>query len=448
MKKNLFVNLMVVCILLAAGIVSAAAAAGNGSLSREGYTLEQTVILSRHNIRSPLSGSGSALGTITPHEWFSWSSNPSELSLRGGILEAEMGEYFRKWLESEGLFPENYRPEGPEVRIYANSKQRTIATARYFTAGLLPSADTGVEYHMAFDEMDPVFTPQLIFTSDIYNEYAEAQIRALFAETIAGLADNYELIADVIDMEDSEARKNGSVAAFRTDDLELILKENAEPAMTGSLKTACSVSDALVLQYYEEPDEEKAAFGKNLTRQQWEDISEVKDVYVDVLYSAPLIAVNVAHPLLQEIRAEMTAEGRIFTFLCGHDSNLTGVLAALDVSEYELPGAIEKKTPIGSKLVFGKWRAADGTVYWSADLVCQTPEQLRGMPLLDLENPPAVFPVLLNGLERNPDGLYTEEALLDRFDRAIEAYDLLVENFSGDEVPETVFAEPVYAVAE
>lgn len=40
------------------------------SLSHEGCTLDQVVVLSRHNIRSPLSGGGSLLGTVTPHEWF------------------------------------------------------------------------------------------------------------------------------------------------------------------------------------------------------------------------------------------------------------------------------------------------------------------------------------------------------------------------------------------
>ena len=39
-----------------------------------------------------------------------------------------MGQYFRKWLEDEGLFPENYQPEEEDVRIYANAKQRTVAT--------------------------------------------------------------------------------------------------------------------------------------------------------------------------------------------------------------------------------------------------------------------------------------------------------------------------------
>ena len=54
-----------------------------GKPDTEKYELEQVVILSRHNIRSPLSGGDSLLGTITPHEWFGWSSDPSELSLRG-----------------------------------------------------------------------------------------------------------------------------------------------------------------------------------------------------------------------------------------------------------------------------------------------------------------------------------------------------------------------------
>ena len=448
MKKNRFVLAFTTLMLLFISCVFSAAAEDQVSaLSREGYTLGQVVILSRHNIRSPLSGGDSLLGTITPHEWFAWSSNPSELSLQGGVLETEMGQYFRKWLEAEGLFPDNYHPEGPAVRIYANSKQRTIATARYFSAGLLPSVNSEVEYHMDFDTMDPVFTPQLTFTSEAYNEYAEAQIRALFTGKIADLSDNYALITDVIDMVDSKAYQAGTIGNFRVDDTVFILTEGAEPAMTGSLKTACSVSDALVLQYYEEADPQKAAFGHRLTAEQWKEISEPKDVYVDALFTAPLVSVNVAHPLLQEIRAELTAGGRVFSFLCGHDSNLASVLAALDVTEYELPQAIENKTPIGSKLVFGKWLSPDGAVWWSLDLVYQTTEQMRGLSLLDLKNPPAVFHLALNGIEQNPDGLYAESELLDRFDQSIQAYDRLIEDYT-DTVPAELDPIEAYAYAD
>ena len=137
----------------------------------EKYTLNRVVVLSRHNIRSPLSGSGSLLGDITPHDWFEWTSNPSELSLRGAMLETLMGQYFRLWLESEGLFPVNYQPEDGAVRFYANAKQRTLATARYFSAGLLPVAVIPVESHVEYDTMDPVFNPVLPFLTDRFRRH-------------------------------------------------------------------------------------------------------------------------------------------------------------------------------------------------------------------------------------------------------------------------------------
>lgn len=396
-----------------------------GDLSHKGYTLEKVVVLSRHNIRSPLSGNDSVLGRITPHEWYQWSSPASQLSVRGGTLETCMGQYFRKWLEKEDLFTENYRPDEETVRIYANSKQRTIATAEFFSAGLMPTANEDVEYHVEFDEMDPVFTPQITYISDEYKKAATEQIEEMYSDDIQSLGDNYELVSDVIDMEDSEAWKDGTVTEFKTDDTKVILEEGKEPAMEGSLKTACSVSDAMVLQYYEDKDAKEAAFGNDLSDKDWEDISEIKDVYVDTLFSAPLIATNVAHPLLQEIQSEMDEEDREFTFLCGHDSNVASVLAALGAEEYELPCTIEKRTPIGCKLVFSKWESADGKDYWSADLVYQTTEQLRGMELLDEENHPAIYPVSLKGVKKNDDGLYTEEAFEKRLDDAIKEYDRL-----------------------
>ena len=222
--------------------------ASNGAMTHEGYTLEQVIVLSRHNIRSPLSGSGSVLGSITPHEWFEWTSGSSELSLRGGVLETEMGQYFRKWLESEGLITENYHPTNNEVRIYANSKQRTIATAQYFTAGMLPTANMNIEYHVEFDKMDPIFNPQLTFSNQDYASDAEAQIKEMFSDKIAGLSDNYDLLSKVLDIEKSEGYKKGEISAFDVNDSVFSLEEGAEPAISGSLKTASSASDALVLQ--------------------------------------------------------------------------------------------------------------------------------------------------------------------------------------------------------
>ena len=382
------------------------------SLSHEGYTLEKVVILSRHNIRAPLSGKGSVLDSATPHEWYEWSSEASELSLKGGVLETIMGQYFRKWLDSEGLISENTRT-ADNVRIYANSKQRTIATARYFSAALFPNANVPVEYHFETDSMDPVFTPQLLFESEAYGLAVTEQIGELYSEKIDALADNYALMSYVIDSPDPDS--------FRTDDTVYILQKDAEPGLTGSLKIACQISDALVLQYFEEPDEIRAGFGKKLSISQWDALSEIKDVYVDVLYTTPLVSVVVAHPLLMELDKEIKTESRVFSFLCGHDSNVASVLVALQAKEYEVENAIEKKTPIGCKLVFSEW-SRDGNLYWSVDLVYQTTEQLRENTVLDLKNGPAVYHIEFKDMETNEDGLYSDAAFKGRFSDTVARY--------------------------
>jgi len=403
--------------------VATAGPADTGDLSNEGYTLEKVVVLSRHNIRSPLVSKESILGVITPHEWFAWSSPASQLSVKGGVLETAMGQYFRKWLEDEGLFPENYQPDDESVRIYANSKQRTIATARFFSSGLLPAMNEDVEYHADFDTMDPVFNPKFTFASDSYREAVEAQVKEEFGDDLAELGDNYELLEDVLDMEESDGFKDGSVTEFKTDDTEIIVEDGAEPALTGSLKNGCSASDALVLQYYEEDDPVEAGFGNDLSEEQWKDICEIKDLYTEYLFNAPLVAVNVANPLLKEMLSEMDNNEREFSFLCGHDSNLMSVMSALDTEEYELPGAIERDTPIGSKLVLTKWKSKDGEEFWDIDLVYQTADQLRDVTVLSEEDHPGVVDLDLRGLDQNSDGLYTDAAIKGRFAEAIGRYD-------------------------
>lgn len=269
--------------------------------------------------------------------------------------------------------------------------------------------------------MDPVFTPQLTFVNEAYAKDAEKQMK----ETLTDLTDEYALLSDVIDYTESKGYQSGELTDFRTDDMEFVLKENAEPGTKGSLRQATSISDALVLQYYEEPDAQKAAFGNDLTEEQWKDISEIKDAYVDMLYTTPLIAPNVAHPLLQELQKELNHPGRKFAFLCGHDSNLATVLAALKAREYTLPGAIESDTPIGSKVVFEKYTDRAGKEYARVRLVYQSTEQLRSMPLLTLDNPPMSVTLQFEDMDVNEDGLIPLDALEARFTESIRRYDEL-----------------------
>ena len=331
-----------------------------------------------------------------------------------------MGQFFRKWLVSEGLMQENGIPAEGTMRFYANSLQRTIATAQYFSSGMLPVANVRIEHHLEVGKMDSVFAPQITDDNETFKALAQQQIAAMGGEKgLVGIgekmAENYKVLERVLDMDQSKACLEGDTCHFRTDDAHVYLIKYREPGMGGSMRLACQAADALVLQYYEEPDAVKAAFGHNLSWEDWESISAIKDWYGDVLFTAPVVARQVARPLLRTMLEELQNDTRKFAFLCGHDSNIGSVLASLDAEDYSLPYTVEKKTPIGCKLVIEKWEDAEGKPFAVLNLVYQSTEQLRNMTLLDLENPPMVYPIRLKGLNANADGLYPLNELVQRF---------------------------------
>lgn len=401
---------------------------------KEKYILKEAVILSRHNIRAPLSTKGSLLEKVTTHPWFEWTAGASELTTRGGALENQFGLYFRKWLVDAGLFRENANPTTNEVNVYANSMQRCIATANYFKTALFPVGDVKVNHRFVPSKMDPVFFPRLTKTSKSFKAQALKEIAAMGGKKgIVGINEDlkecYEITAKVLDLKNSPACKQDNLCAFDNYNTQIILEKGDEPRMKGSLKDANTCSDALILQYYEEPDAKKAAFGHNITLTDWTKIAKIKDVYGDVLFAAPTVAVNVAHPLLVYMYDELSDKDRKLSFLCGHDSNIASVTAALEVEPYNLPNSIEKKTPIGCKLVFEKFEGKDGQMYCDINLTYQSTEQLRNIAMLGLNNPPQIFPISLKGLQKNADGLYLINDVKARFMKAIRAYDKIEDEF-------------------
>ena len=409
---------------------------------RAKYQLKEVVVMSRHNIRSPLVSGSTAYMRVTPYKWFSWSSPGSQLSLRGGVLETEMGQFFRKWLVGEGLLPDNYRPEGDEVLFYANSRQRTFATAKYFSAGFLPFANVEITHKYEEDKMDPMFTPQFTKMNDTYRQRVVAEMNALHGGPQAWMQSvqpALTLVEEVIDMAHSPAALNDTTH-FWYDDTQFKLEKGSEPKMSGGYTLANSVADALVLQCYE--SESMTAFGHELTQEQWRAICGIKEVYDGLLFTTHSAAVNLAYPLVSRIREELHREGRKFTFLCGHDSNLASISAALRFVLPETEQALELHTPIGSKLVFEKW--SNGTEEFVAvNLVYQAVGQLQNRTLLswaveDGLQVPQVMPIAIEGLTANSDGLYRLADLDARMTEAMAEYDAIEDVPNSVSVPRTV----------
>ena len=392
---------------------------------RARYELKEVVVMSRHNIRSPISSGSAAYQRVTPHSWFAWSSPNSQLSLRGGVLETEMGQFFRKWVVEEGLLPDNYRPTGEEVLFYANSRQRTFATAKYFSAGFLPFANVEITHKYDEDKMDPVFTPQFTKMNDTYRQQVLAEMQAMHGGPQARMAaqqKTIDLMEEVLDIAHSPAALQGDTTHFWYNDTQFKIEKGDEPKMTGGYTLVNSVADALVLQCYE--SESFAPFGHELTMEQWRAIGAVKEVYDGLLFTTHAAAVNLAYPLVSRIREELNRSDRKFMFLCGHDSNLASIGAALGLQLPETENALELHTPIGSKLVFEKWN--DGTEdYVAVNLVYQSVRQLQDRTLLSTDVPPMVLPVTVEGLTANADGLYRLDDLDAHIAKAMAEYEAI-----------------------
>lgn len=353
-------------------------------------TLEQVLVMSRHNLRTPIVNTG-ILTEITDKTWPAWDAQSGYLTTKGGALEVYMGHYFREWLDENKLLPDTLCPTGEkELNVYANSLQRTIATAQFFTAGAFPGCTVTVNHQPEIGTMDPVFNPIITNDSAEFKQTALAAMESHYKGL--DLTPGYQALNKVLNIKDSEQCKTNKLCSLADGKNSFIIEAGKEPGVKGPLKMANSAVDAIDLQYYEGFPADQVAWGEVTTPEQWIALNTLKNGYQESLFTPRIIAKNVAHPLLNYINQHFAAAApgseAKFTFLAGHDSNIASLLSALEFKPYQLPEQYEH-TPIGGKLVFQRWtNKADNKSYVKIDYIYQSSDQLRNNSYLSLKTPP------------------------------------------------------------
>lgn len=419
-------------------------ALGNFVFAQNELKLEKVTVVSRHNVRAPLEKYLNTLDEMTGdgYQWTRWSVPGGNLTLRGGALEMLFGEYFRLWLQNEHFL---VCPKNEEFYFGASPKQRTIATARAFAAGMLPYMTVPVDYKVdetgKLASLDPDYLP-------LFNDYSASggkfNTAAFREEAISELgqleAPSYSFLEKTLRMKNSNyARKNNNahfdpIVKVCLDFYDRETGAPKEPTMKGGLKDANMASDAFILQYYEMENDRDAAFGRKLSFEDWKKLASIKDYYGYILFEkAPIIAVNVSHCMLMRVHGEMSANGHKFAFFCTHDSMIAALLAALRVDPYELPNTIEVKTPIGGKLVFEQWEETcceNPQRYVRVRYLYQSAEQIRDMKPMDLNNPPMSYELSFKGLKKESNGMYKYEDFMRHLQTSIQAYDSTAQGLS------------------
>lgn len=393
---------------------------------KEAYVLEDEVVFSRHNIRSPLSAPGSDLDRVTPYDWVDWGVETAYLTERGGRIEQKMGNWFREDVAFYASLDKN------NTLFYSNSKQRTIKTAEKFLAGF--NKNLPLFYLYQDDSMDPLFNPQYTIMNDRLQKQIMADMNKIggvegtedepykgILTAVEKISDDIRFMEQVIGFKESPYAKEKQLEHLPLKEMSIILTEGAEPAMTGDYKLVNSIADAVILQYYETGK----AFGIDISFDDMKRIGKVKTVYDEVLFTNYTTAILVSNPLVKKIKEEICDSTRKFTFLCGHDSNIASITTALGMRLPNTVNAIEFTTPIGSKIVFQLYKKGNSK-FIKVNLVYASVDQLRETQEITRTNPPIILPIALEGLSRNADGYYKMEDVINRFDETIAEFDRLL----------------------
>lgn len=411
---------------------------GITSFAQDSLRLEKIVVVSRHGLRAPLQDHLDTLDSLTSISinrelWRERGVKDSELTLKGSALENLFGEYFRMWFNSLG-----FQLQDQEVYFGASSKQRTIATARSFAAGMLPLKTVPVYYKQKEDGnygyLDENYLPLfygerpkngMIFDTVAFQDSASKKVDLIKIEPSFGF------LEEVLQYSDSPRAKAIGSKHFNTEtkvNFDFYKLDNGnikklEPTLDCDLNVANKASDALILMYYEFPDSLRSFFKRDFSFDDMCKIASVKDQYGRKLFTAPIVAVNVSHCMLKNIYAEMNCNWHKFTFLCTHDSMIQSLLAALRVENYELKSTIEKDTPIGVKLLLEEWVNPNNCErYIKAELFYQSTEQIQKMQVLDLKNHPQFCELSFTGLEKEENGMYDYDAFMKHIEKTLDAY--------------------------
>ncbi|MBS0878160.1 MULTISPECIES: bifunctional glucose-1-phosphatase/inositol phosphatase [unclassified Tatumella] len=380
----------------------------NALAEENGMQLEQVLMLSRHNLRAPLANGGSILEQSASRSWPQWDVAGGELTTRGGVLEAYMGKYTHDWLARQGVIDKNQCPNPASVFVYANSLQRTVATAQFFVSGAFPGCDIAITHQDAMGTMDPVFNPVITNGSA---EFKKAAIEAMVAaekQQQSQLQGAYSQLNKVADFANAPLCKGKEKCSPGSMANTFSIEKGKEPSVDGPLKIGNALVDAFTLQYYQGFPADQVAWGQIKTPDQWKALSEIKNAYQDILFTTPPVAHDVAAPLVDYIRSQLIDQDKssapVFTFMVGHDSNIASLLADLKVKPYQLPGQYEQ-TPIGGQLVFERWHDKNNNKdLLKIEYVYQSTQQLRDAEPLSLSHPPQRVTLQLEGCPTDSNG--------------------------------------------
>ena len=367
--------------LLALPLLSAAADPGD--------RLERVVLLSRHNVRAPMS-SAEDLGRYTAGPWPAFAVPRGHLTANGHVLEGLQGAYYRQIYG--GLLPEG---QCDALYVWANDLERTIETGRALAETLEPGC--AVDIHtIGAGKTDPLF--DAIGAGVAHPDYD------LALAAVAGRVGNDPAAWAQAHRADLQALQDLLGGDVKLSDTPSVLARGQDSDLVhveGPFTRASTLSESLLMAYADGLPVD-AVTGGRLTEERLRDAQAAHALDLDMQLRAPYVGKVTASYLAARLLA--TLQGRpdsigggksAVVALIGHDGTLVELGSLLDL-HWLLPGYQPDQVPPGGAMRFELWRrGADGREVIRLSFTGQSLSQLRNRLPLSVENPPLSVPVFI-----------------------------------------------------
>ncbi|MFC6839599.1 histidine-type phosphatase [Xanthomonas theicola] len=372
--------------------------------------VEQVWMLFRHGVRAPLQGEAAALAA---QPWPVWDTPAGLLTAHGRTGVRLGGEYTRQWLVRDGVLPARGCPAAHAIDVYANTDQRTIASAQILAEALAPGCGVHAA-HQPQGSDDPLFRPVEAGALDFDAAAAVASIQRQTGGPGALLAPHAK-----------ELRAMRQILGCSVQDCDFArMPSSLSPggdgrgiAMRGPLDLTSGTAEVFILQYTEGLPLDRVGWGR-ATRERIGVVSRLHALLFEIYARPHYMAARAGAPLARRVLDTLGVAGapRV-SVLVASDTHIAALSGLLDL-HFHLPGYGRDDAPPGGALVLEQLRdTRNGQRYVRLRYQAQSLDQLRALTPLSLRRPPLLQTLRVPGCSHAKTWLCT----LQRFQAVLHA---------------------------
>jgi 4-phytase/acid phosphatase len=371
------------------GLLLAGTASAQEPAVPQGLKLDRIVLLMRHGVRPPTKSPPMPEGTAN-QPWPNWPVAPGYLTPHGRTGVERLGSYDRRVWTAAGLLP---RSGCAQLRIVADSDERTIRTAEAYAAALAPGCTVAID-HKPQDVADPIFSPiderAVAFdaakarTAVLAGAGGEAGLAALDTRLAPELARLDAILCAPASLNCGVRQKPTGLAPA---------KPGKRPKLTGAVDRASTAAQILLLEYAEGKPMAEVGWGRATPA----DIERLGVFHAEEfrLLARPryVAKANMAGIAPLVVQGLARGKGPVVTMISGHDTNIASLGGLLDL-HWKVPGLAADDPAPGGAIVLERLVDARGQAYVRALYRSQTIEQIRTLADPAVEAPyVAVLPI-------------------------------------------------------